>query len=127
MTSYTNKKRLKEPIFKKGDKVYLSWHNIRIKQPNNKLDFKKISLFLIKEKINDLVYKLILSEGIRIHLRFYMSLLEPVSAIAKLDIYTKTEDNIIEYEVEAILDHRDNIGEEEYLVKWKGYNITENI
>ncbi len=82
---------------------------------------------MIKERINDLVYKFMLSEGMRIHLRFYMSLLESVLAIAKFDIYIETEDSITEYEIEAILDHRDNTGEEEYLVKWKGYNITENI
>ncbi len=82
---------------------------------------------MIKEKINDLVYKLILSEGMRIHLRFHMSLLEPALAITKLDIYTETEDSITEYEVEAILDYRDSTGEKEYLVKWKGYNTTENI
>ncbi len=46
--------------------------------------------------------------------------------ITKLDIYTETEDNIIEYEVEAILDHQGNTGEKEYLIKWKGYNTTEN-
>ncbi len=82
---------------------------------------------MIKEKINDLVYEFILSEGMRIHPRFHISLLEPAPAIAKLDMYIEIEDSIIEYEVEAILDHRGSTGEEEYLVKWKGYNITENI
>ncbi len=117
MASYTNKKRLKGSIFKKGDKVYLSQHNIYTKQSNDKFDFKKIGLFLINKRINNLVYEFILSEGMRIHLRFYISLLELVSAIVKFDIYTETEDSITEYEVEAILDHRDNIEEEEYLVK----------
>ncbi len=117
MTLYTNKKRLKGPIFKKGDKIYLSWYNICIKQPNDKLDFKKIDPFLIKEKINNLIYEFTLSEGIKIHLRFYISLLEPISMIAKLDTYIETENSITEYEVEAILDYRDNTEEEEYLVK----------
>ncbi len=81
---------------------------------------------MIKEKINDLVSEFILSEGMRIHLRFYMLFLEPVPAIAKFDIYIETEDSITEYEVEAILDYRGSIGEEEYLVKWKGYSTTEN-
>ncbi len=114
MILYINKKRLKGYIFKKGNKVYLSRYNICIKRPNNKLDFKKIGPFLIKERINNLVYKFMLSEGMRIHPRFYMSFLESMSAIAI-------------YKVETILDYRGNIGEEEYLVKWKGYNITENI
>ncbi len=114
MILYTNKKRLKGSIFKKGNKIYLLWYNIHTKQSNDKFDFKKIGLFLIKEKINDLVYELILSEEMRIHPRFYMSFLESMLAIAK-------------YKVETILDYRGNIGKEEYLVKWKGYNITENI
>ncbi len=117
MTSYTNKKRLKGPIFKKGDKVYLSQHNIHTKQPNNKLDFKKIGPFLIKEKINDLIYELTLPEGMRIHLRFHMSLLKSTPTTIKLDIYIEIEDNTIKYEVEAILDYRNNTREEEYLVK----------
>ncbi len=82
---------------------------------------------MIKERINDLVYEFILPEGMRIHLRFYMSFLEPVPAITKLDTYTEIEDSTIEYEVEAILDYRGNTGEKEYLVKWKGYSTTENI
>ncbi len=81
---------------------------------------------MIKEKINNLIYELTLAKRMRMHPRFYMSLLEPILATAKLDTYTETEDNITEYEVEVILDHRGNIGEKEYLVKWKGYNITEN-
>ncbi len=105
MASYTNRKRLKGPIFKKGDKVYLSRHNICIKRPNDKFDFKKIGPFLIKERINNLVYEFILSEGMRIHLRFYIPFLEPMLATAKFDIYIKTEDSIIEYEVEAILNY----------------------
>ncbi|EKG09520.1 hypothetical protein MPH_13428, partial [Macrophomina phaseolina MS6] len=34
---------------KKKNKVYLLKKNIKIKRPNNKLDFKKIELFEIKE------------------------------------------------------------------------------
>ncbi len=68
-----------------------------------------------------------LSEGMRIHLRFHISFLEPIPAIIKFDIYIETNDNITKYKVEVILDYRSNIEKEEYLVKWKGYNITENI
>ncbi len=82
---------------------------------------------MIKERINNLVYELTLPEGIRIHPRFYMSFLEPIPTTIKLDTYTETENNTIKYKIEAILDHRGNIEEEKYLVKWKGYNTTENI
>jgi hypothetical protein len=45
MTTYTNRKRLKRPTLEKGDKVYLLYKNIKTRQLNNKLDYKKIRLF----------------------------------------------------------------------------------
>ncbi len=65
--------------------------------------------------------------GMRIHLRFHISFLEPASKNTKLGTYIETEDNIIKYIIKEILDYRDNIGEEEYLIKWKDYDISENI
>ncbi len=38
---------MKGPSFKKRDKMYLLYKNIIIKQPNDKLDFKKFRLFTI--------------------------------------------------------------------------------
>ena len=52
------------PIFKKGDKIYLLYRNIKTKRPNNKFDFKKIKLFKIFEKINTNNYRFELPKGI---------------------------------------------------------------
>ncbi len=42
ITKYYNIKKMKGLSFEKGDKMYLFCKNIIIKQPNNKLDFKKL-------------------------------------------------------------------------------------
>ncbi len=60
MVKYYNIKKMKELSFKKRDKIYLFYKNIIIKQLNNKLDFKKLGLFIITYKILELNYKLLL-------------------------------------------------------------------
>ena len=49
---YYNRHRLEGPRLKKGDKVYLLARNLYTKQPSKKLDFKKLGLFIIEEKIS---------------------------------------------------------------------------
>jgi hypothetical protein len=74
---YYDKKRIKEPILKRGDKIYLLRKNIKIKRPNSKLDFIKLEPFEIKEKKGSLNYKLRFPEKIRFYLVFYIILFEP--------------------------------------------------
>ncbi len=64
MAKYYNIKKMKRPSFKKGGKTYLLYKNIIIKRPNNKLDFKKLGLFIIVRKISKFNYKLLLSKTI---------------------------------------------------------------
>ena len=45
-----------EFIFKKGDKVYLLYSNIKIKRLNNKFDYKKLGLFKINKTIEIVNY-----------------------------------------------------------------------
>jgi hypothetical protein len=61
---------------KKGNKTYLLYKNITTKKPNDKLDFKKLGLFIINRKILENNYKLLLPKIIQIHLIFYISLFE---------------------------------------------------
>ncbi len=97
---------MKGPSFEKGYKMYLLHKNIIIKRPNDKLDFKKFKPFIIIRKILENNYKLSLSKTIQIHLIFHISLLEPTLKSAK------TQERRIEiafyqvYEVEAIIDER---------------------
>ena len=115
IAKYANTKRIKELIVKEGDKVYLLRRNIKTKQPSNKLNHKKIGLFKISRKLSDVSYELLLPPTIRIHLVFHIALLKPALANAKLDTNTTLEDHKLEYEVERILDSRNNNAE--YLVK----------
>ena len=58
MIKYYNIKKMKRSSFEEGDKVYLLCKNITIKQPNDKLNFKKFKLFIIIRKILENNYKL---------------------------------------------------------------------
>jgi hypothetical protein len=118
-----------EPIFKKKDKVYLIQRNIQIKQPNTKLDHKKLGLFKI-EKITGLVnYKLVLPKTINIYPVFHISLLELVLLEVLLVPVTKIEpvNPNTKYEVKEILDHKQVRNYIKYLVKWINYLYSENI
>jgi hypothetical protein len=74
---YYNKKRIKGPILKREDKIYLLRRNIKIKRPSSKFDFTKLEPFEIEEKKGPLNYKLRLSEETRLYLVFYIALFEP--------------------------------------------------
>src|SRR6266699_1694064 len=51
MAKYYNIKRMKRLSFEEGGKVYLLRKNIIIKRSNDKLNFKKLGLFIIVYKI----------------------------------------------------------------------------
>jgi hypothetical protein len=108
-----------ELIFKKRNKVYLIRQNIQTKQPNTKLDHKKLGLFKIKRIIGLINYKLVLLRTINIHLVFHISLLElvlpgvlPVSVTEIEPVNPNTE-----YKIEEILDHKQVRNYIKYLVK----------
>ncbi len=75
---------MKKPSFKKESKIYLFYKNIITKQPNDKLDFKKLGPFIITYKISEFNYKLLLFKIIQIHPIFYISLFEPVPRSAEI-------------------------------------------
>ncbi|KAK1240149.1 hypothetical protein MKX08_007591, partial [Trichoderma sp. CBMAI-0020] len=97
------------PTLQEGDMVYLLQHlrnkklpNIRINRLSNKLDFRKLGLFKILKKISEVNYKLDLPENIRLKTAvFHILLLE-----------------------KALVD--EEMGEWEYLVRWKGYDFSED-
>ena len=85
-------------------------------------------------KIGETAYKLDLSRGRyrqalhNIHDIFHVSLLRPHrdnglgTEIPPIDI-----DGDMEFEVETILKHRQIRGEDQYLVRWKGYDQSEDM
>jgi hypothetical protein len=108
-----------EPIFKERDKVYLIQLNIQTKQPNIKLDHKKLGLFKIKRIAGLVNYKLVLPKTINIYLVFHISFLELVLLGVLLVPVTEIElvNPKIKYEVGEILDHKQIRNHIKYLVK----------
>jgi len=128
---YYNQQHQEAPEFKKGDKVYLLRKNIKTQRPSNKLDFKKIGPFEIKEQIGKMNYKLRLPENMQIHPVFHVFLLEPAPTHAT--VITETEEILPEnpeadqeYEAKKILDSGYVNGQFRYLIKWAGYDDSEN-
>jgi hypothetical protein len=97
-----------EPIFKKRDKVYLIRRNIQTKQPNTKLDHKKLEPFRIKRVIRLVNYKLVLPKTMNIYPVFYISFLKLVLLEILLVLITEIElvNPNIKYKIKEILDYK---------------------
>jgi hypothetical protein len=127
MAYYYNKKHSKTPEYEIGSKVYLLRRNISTKRPSKKLDFVKLGPFRIKGKPTKVNVTLELPKGMRIHPTFHVSLIEP--APDSVPVQTKAEgrnEDEKHYEVEKILAVRITGNRPYYLIKWKGYDTSEN-
>lgn len=127
---HADKSRLPAPDLKPGDLVFLNRKNIKTKRPSRKFDNKNLGPFKIKEKINEVAFKLHLPSSMKIHPVFHVSLLEPKSketfANQKQEPPQPIEvDGEQHYEVEKILDSRIHRGRLQYLVSWLGYDESE--
>ena len=69
-----NKYRINNPQLKKGDKVQLYTKNLKIKQPNKKLNYIRIGLFCVKAIKGLINYKLELPNNAKIFPVFYIFL-----------------------------------------------------
>jgi hypothetical protein len=107
MIAYANKKRSIELSLQKGDLTYLLYRHIKTKRSSDKLDFKKLGLYKIFERIGLVNYRLELSVKSKLYFVFYVSLLELVKGTYTLDaMEIQPEYEIDEYKVEEILDER---------------------
>ena len=111
--------------------MWLLSSHINTQHLNKKLDWKCFGPYPIIEKIGTQVYRLQLPSSMKIHPVFHVSL---------LDQYTENDipghiqpppppviiKNQIEYEVEDILDSKFLRKRLFYLIKWKGYPISDN-
>jgi transposase InsO family protein len=125
--SYVNKKRKTAPQLKKGDKVYLHTKNLRTKRPSKGLDHVKVGPFLISKRNGPVTYTLELPPDAKIHPRVHVNLLEPADPETPLQRtfrYETEEDNV--FQVEKIIAQRGNNHQKEFLVKWLGYDDSEN-
>jgi hypothetical protein len=129
MTKYANRKRLEGPTLKGGDKVYLLRRNIKSDKPTKKLDAVKLGPFKILRQKGPVSYELELPKRMRIHPVFHVSLLEPATPDATLQQDVRDIDPEIQepiYQVERILKERTVRGQKQYLVRWEGYDHTED-
>jgi hypothetical protein len=101
------------------NKIYLIQRNIQTKQPNTKLDHKKLRLFKIKRIAGLVNYKLVLPRIINIHPVFHISLLELVllgvlpAPVTEIELVNPNA----EYEVEKILNYKQVRNYIKYLIK----------
>jgi len=117
--------------FSVGEKVWLLTSNIHTERPSKKLDWKRIGPYSIVERIGTQAYRLQLPQSLKVHPVFHVSLLEPYkpnTIVGRLQeppppVISKED---IEYEVEEILDSKFIRKSLFYLVKWKGYPISDN-
>jgi hypothetical protein len=121
------------PQLKGGDKVYLLTKNLRSKRLSKGLNHVKVRLFLILNQKGPVTYTLNLPSDAKVHLQFYVSLLEPADPLTLLQKtfhFQTEEDNT--FEVKAIQGHCEagsfpNYYKDiEYLVKWKDYPTSDN-
>lgn len=124
---YYNIKRLEGPRLKRGDKVFLSIRNLRIKRLSKKLDHRRVGPFTVEEKISETAFKLKLLDTMRLRSStFHISLLEPAPRDTNPDTQIEAEDEEEEYDVEEVLDSRISKGQLEYLVSWLDYLTIDN-
>ena len=128
MKKYYNQKKLKGLTFSERSMVYLAIKNIIIKKLNKKLNYKYLGPYKVIKRISENNYQLDLPPKVRIHLIFYISLLENAINVEPINTgRNNVKVNEKKYEAEKVLNTRNYQGKIEYLVKWKGYKDSENI
>ena len=100
--------------------------NICVKWRSKKLDNKSIEPFKIKRNIKGLSYELDLLKKMWIHPVFHAFMLQCCNQSIPLQTTEMPVEPDEEYEVEDILEKRMISGEAHYLVKWRGYDTSEN-
>jgi len=112
--------------FEVEERVYLRTDNIHVKQRSKKLNNKSIKPFKIKRNIKGLSYELDLPKEMRIHSVFHAFMLQCCNQFIPLQIIETSVELDEEYQVKNILEKRMISGKTHYLIKWKGYNTSEN-
>jgi len=117
--------------FKKGEQVWLDGRNLKIGYQSRKLAPKREGPFMITEVLGPVTYCLQLPNQWQIHDIFHASLLSPYRETETHGPnFMKPPSDLIEgeeeYEVEAITNHKKWGRGYRYLIKWKGYPLSDN-
>ena len=98
MKKYYDKKRLKGPDLKEGNKVWLLYKNFKNKRLSKKLDYIKLGSFRITAKILEVIYRLDLLVKMKIYLVQHIVILELAKGDVKpllyeMDMYRGQEED----------------------------------
>jgi len=98
MRKYYNLKKSKGLDLKGGDKVWLLYKNFKSRQLSKKLNYIKIELFKITERISEVIYRLDLLIKMKIYLIQHIIILELAYRdlallVYKEDIYRGQEED----------------------------------
>ncbi|CAI7787037.1 unnamed protein product [Closterium sp. NIES-54] len=117
-----------------GDHVLLDTCNLNLGHLPSKLRPRFCGPFLVEEQVTPVTFRLRLPASWKIHNAFHVQLLKPYEDPNKL--YTGRQppppppvpvNDELEYEVESVLAHRRRRhGVLEFLVRWKGYDPSED-
>jgi hypothetical protein len=138
MKEYADRRRREPPPFKVGDEVLLSTKHLRMPHSKTrKLLPRFVGPFPIDRVVSPVAFKLRLPKHMRIHNVFHVSLLKPYKRDGPVQPPPPPDiiDDEFEYEVEAVLAHRERRVRSrkkskkiarEYIVKWVGYGDINN-
>jgi len=112
--------------FEVEERVYLRTNNIHVKQRIKKLNNKSIEPFEIKRNIKELSYELDLLKEMWIHSVFHAFMLQCCNQFIPLQTIKMSVESDKEYQVKNILEKQMVSRKAHYLIKWKGYNTSEN-
>src|SRR5215467_13112907 len=126
-------KRIKSDFkpFTQGQHVWLEAKNLTLPYPSKKISPKRQGPFKVKQVLSPWNYKLELPSTWKIHPVFHASLLSPfhennIHGPNHLEPPPEKIEGQEEYEIEGIINHKTQDGHLLFLVKWKGYDDTQN-
>ena len=118
--------------YHEGDLIWLEATNIASRRPSKKLDHRRLGPFVVQGKVGSSSYRLQLPDASTHHAVFNQDLLRPFqpgtfpNQIATPPPPPDIVDGEEEWEVDSILDSQFSRQQLQYLVHWKGYNISED-
>ncbi|XP_039212212.1 uncharacterized protein LOC120313890 [Crotalus tigris] len=120
-----DKKRAEHKPFKVGDWVYLATKYLRLQVPCKKLGPKYVGPFQILKVVNPVTVQLRLPASLgKVHPVFHSSLLKPTHRSPYADGAPGPISGS-HYEVQEVLDSRKRYGKTQYLLRWKGYPLSD--
>ena len=118
--------------YHEGDLIWLEATNIASRRPSKKLDHRRLGPFIVQGKVGSSSYRLQLPDASTHHAVFNQDLLRPFKSrtfpnqIASPPPPPDIVDGEEEWEVESILDSRFSRRQLQYLVRWKGFDSSED-